>query len=309
MSENQKDLSDSNTLESKVKSFEATLADLKAQLDGRTVELEAHEGLLDLAMKEMRGVYDELLQSQAQLLHADKLATIGLLSAGIVHELNNPLGAIQIGVSLLNTKFEDLRRELTRHDLIEEPAIKESLRVLGEVLPRCGACAENMGKIVRNVRLFCKSPKQETKPEDLNELIESVISIFWNTIGRHVTLKREFGTLPPVECNSQQLGQVFLNLIVNAAQAIETAGMITIRTGVQDGFVRLDFEDTGKGMSPEVKAKIFKPFFTTKEEKGTGLGLSISQGIVQKHGGTMTVESEAGKGTVFTVRLPLTQSS
>ena len=143
----------------------------------------------------------------------------------------------------------------------------------------------------------------------MNALIESVLNIVWNEIKYKAGLKKELGQLPPIECNGQQIVQVVMNLMMNAGQAIESSGVITVRTYVKNDSAYIEVEDTGKGIPEEVVGKIYDPFFTTKEVgKGTGLGLSISYDIIKKHQGTIQVDSKVGQGTKFTVTLPVSQS-
>ena len=143
---------------------------------------------------------------------------------------------------------------------------------------------------------------------DLNECLESTITMTANEYRYKATLHKELGGLPPLYGYPQQLNQVFMNLLINAAHAIENPGEITVRSWAQDDLLYVSISDTGQGIAPEVLPKIFEPFFTTKEVgQGTGLGLSITYDIVRKHGGEITVESEVGAGTTFTIRLPAGQ--
>ena len=159
---------------------------------------------------------------------------------------------------------------------------------------------------VQNLKSFSRQDESQCQLTDLRECIESTINIVWNELKYKVTLHREYGELPQVMCYPQQLNQVIMNLLVNAGHAIETRGEITIRTWRQDAVAFIAVSDTGSGIAGEHRDHIFEPFFTTKEVgKGTGLGLSISFNIVKKHGGDIVVESEPGKGTTFTISLPL----
>ena len=155
--------------------------------------------------------------------------------------------------------------------------------------------------------MFSRSDKGVLNDESVNHIVESVIGIVWNSLKSKVAIQKEFGNVPKIRCNAQQLSQVFLNLIVNAAQAMgKDAGTITIRTAAEGAHVTVKVIDTGCGMPKEVMEHIFEAFFTTKgAEQGTGLGLSITQDIIKKHNGTITVKSEIGKGTTFTVSLPV----
>jgi two-component system NtrC family sensor kinase len=160
---------------------------------------------------------------------------------------------------------------------------------------------------VQDLKSFSRVDQAETALVDLNESLETTINIAWNEIKYVADLNREFGDIPKVKCFPQQLNQVFLNLLVNAAHALgDTHGTITVHTEQDGDNVLVKVSDTGCGMTEEVQRRIFEPFFTTKEVgKGTGLGLSISYDIVKKHDGSIEVESEVGRGTTFTVRLPV----
>jgi signal transduction histidine kinase len=259
----------------------------KRRLDEVTAELAAHEGLLKFAMTDMQKMYDDLLTTHSKLLQADKLATVGLLTAGIVHEINNPLMAAHGFVSLwVETASTPEDKEMAR-DALE--------------------CLERIQSIVRDIRTFSRADKNNKAPESLEKIIDSAATIAWHAVKAKADIVRDYdAALAPVICNPQQIGQVFLNLIVNASQAIEARGTITLRTRSEGGFAVGEVRDDGSGMAPETLAKLFEPFFTTKgPEKGTGLGLSISRDIVKNHGGDVEVESAPGKGTVFRVKIPL----
>jgi signal transduction histidine kinase len=159
------------------------------------------------------------------------------------------------------------------------------------------------------LRDFSRPGDSEWQAVDLHAGLESTLNVVWNEIKFKADVVREYAELPPVECLPSQLNQVFLNLLVNAAQAIPERGTITLRTTCEGDWVSVAVADTGGGMTPEVRARVFDPFFTTKPVgKGTGLGLSVTYGIIEKHGGHIDVDSEPGKGSTFTVRLPLTRA-
>jgi len=286
-------MSDENDILSRLRETEKRLIETSKKLEGTHIELEAHEGLLRFAMDDMRRIYEDLMKAQAQLLQADKLATIGLLTAGIIHEINTPLMASQGFLTLLN---EDISR-------VEKKFDSETVR---EMFQHCLDALKKISYIVNHIKTFSRSDKGVMGLEDVNKVIESVITLVWNQIKYRMELRREYGQVPRVNCNAQQLGQVFLNLLVNATQAIKDKGVITLRTYSKDGFVCAEVRDTCAGIPNEILPKIFEPFFTTKEAgEGTGLGLSISYDIIKKHHGNIEVESETGKGTVFKVSLPI----
>jgi signal transduction histidine kinase len=169
---------------------------------------------------------------------------------------------------------------------------------------------ERVTKIVSNLKDFSHMESQDKWiMDDIHKGIESTLNVIWNELKYTCEVKKEYGVLPPVECMLSQLNQVFMNLLVNASQAIETKGAITIRTGAIEDQVWIEISDTGMGILPENIKSIFDPFFTTKPVgKGTGLGLSVSYNIIQKHHGRIEVESEVGKGSTFRVWLPIRQS-
>jgi signal transduction histidine kinase len=166
--------------------------------------------------------------------------------------------------------------------------------------------ATRTSEIVKGLRNFARTDSKEKKPANRHEGIDSTLLILQSSLADRVTVVKQYdGNLPPVECHLGQLNQVFMNILANALHAIDGPGTITITTQDHPDHVTLWFTDTGRGMSPEVKARIFEPFFTTKDVgKGTGLGLSITYGIIQKHRGTITVESSPGAGASFRITLP-----
>ncbi len=286
--------------------LETALREVMKKLEESRGEVEAHEGLLRMALDDMRRFYDDLQKSQTQLAQADKLAAIGLLTAGIVHEINNPLGVVVMAMSLLKSRADSLRKLCEGLPAAER---EKALTLLGDtekMVQQSADCADRMAAIVKDIRMFSRTDKGLMNAENVNTVIGSVLNIVWNAVKSKIELKKEFGELPPVRSNAQQLSQVFMNLIVNASQAMNGKGVITIRTRATGNKVAVDISDSGPGIPDEVKARLFEAFFTTKgPEKGTGLGLSISRDIVRKHGGEIEVESQAGKGTTFTVTLPV----
>ncbi|HBA72174.1 MAG TPA: hypothetical protein DCZ63_08305 [Geobacter sp.] len=166
--------------------------------------------------------------------------------------------------------------------------------------------AERVRKIVQDLKSFSRVDDADESFADLNQCLESTINIVWNEIKYVATLTKELGDIPRIKCYPQQLNQVFMNLLVNAAHAISGQGTITVRSWNDADNVFVSIGDTGSGIPEELQRRIFEPFFTTKEAgKGTGLGLSISSEIIRKHGGEIILESKPGQGTTFTVRLPL----
>jgi PAS domain S-box-containing protein len=267
-----------------------------------------------------------LKATQAQMLQSEKMASIGQLAAGVAHEINNPIGfvASNLGtldkyvtkmVDFLSFREEKLRSSMPPHILQELEDEKKRLKLDYIVKDAANLIHESLEgtdrvrKIVQDLKTFSRTSETEHKPADINECLESSINIAWNEIKYKATLNREYGEIPRISCNPQELAQVFLNLLVNAGHAIDKQGVITVRTWSADGSVHVAISDTGCGIPGDILPRIFEPFFTTKEVGlGTGLGLSISYGIVEKHNGEILVQSEVGTGTTFTVRLPVVES-
>jgi len=271
---------------------------------------------------ELARAYTELKDTHSQMIRQEKMASIGQLAAGVAHEINNPTGFIisnlgslgkyndrlvefinaqQEAISMLDAseqeKFAALRRRLKIDHIIGDlpDLINESLDG-----------ADRIKNIVQSLKGFSRKDGSEPTMANIVDCLESTINIIWNEIKYKASLKKEFGDLPAMRCYPQNLSQVFMNLIVNAAHAIKERGEITVRTWQEHDAAYIAVTDNGSGIPEEIQGRIFEPFFTTKESgKGTGLGLSISYEIVRKHGGEITVESVVGTGTTFTVMLPI----
>jgi two-component system, NtrC family, sensor kinase len=288
------------------------------------------------AEEEMKKRTDELLKAngelkvmQSQLLQSEKMASIGQLAAGVAHEINNPIGFINSNLGTLGEYARDIMRLLGKYKEIEK-ALKEKcgseteslMRELGEIKKDIGLDfieqdfekviresqegAERVKKIVLDLKSFAHVDDADLKQANLNQGLESTLNIVWNELKYKTVVKKEYGEIPEIECYPMQLNQVFMNMLVNAAQAIDEKGEITIKTYADDDYVYVKISDTGKGITPEHLPKIFDPFFTTKPVgAGTGLGLSTAYGIVKNHNGEIEVESKVGKGTTFTIKLPL----
>jgi len=241
----------------------------------------------------------ERLETQAHLMMSDRMASIGTLAAGVAHEINNPLMAttanLDMGIELLES-------------LLEEGQSPE-LRELDDILNDARNGANRVRHIVRDLKIFSRAEEDSREPVDIEQVVESSLRMAWNEIRHRARLVREYSPVPRVDGSESRLGQVFLNLIVNAAQALPDGfaheNQITVRTSMDGrGRVVVDVEDTGPGIPPEVLRRLFTPFFTTKPRgEGTGIGLSICRRIVTDHGGEITVDSVVGRGTRFRVAL------
>lgn len=302
---------------------------LESQVRRRTAELEAalreNERInrdLTREREEQRQLIRQLEDAHKQLLQSEKLASIGQLAAGVAHEINNPIGFVSSNLGTLKAYVEDLLAVLDAHLAVEgelAPASRQSLEVLrrrvdidylrrdiADLIGESIDGTQRVRKIVQDLRDFSRTGDAEWQLADIHAGLESTLNVVWNEIKYKADVERDFGELPKIECLPSQLNQVFLNLLVNAAQSIADHGRITIRTRCLGDFVSIAVADTGAGLAPEIRDRIFDPFFTTKPVgKGTGLGLSVTYGIVERHGGHIEVDSEPGRGSVFTVFLPL----
>jgi PAS domain S-box-containing protein len=241
----------------------------------------------------------ELKRAQARLLLADRMVSVGTLASGVAHEINNPLAYVVGNLGIMAEELADLQREVTPgrlHDL--EACLKDT---------QDGA--ERVRRIVRDLKAFSRVDEDRREVLDVRDAIEAAVHLAWNEVRHRARLVRDFASVPMVEANESRLAQVFVNLLINAAQAIPEGHVdqhdITIRT-LQDGHARvvIEVQDTGAGMAPDVLARVFDPFFTTKPVGvGTGLGLSICHGIIAALGGTIEVESQPGHGTLVRITL------
>ena len=293
-------------------------------LEEFTAELEANNRLLVTQTAELAQAHAELKASQSRILQQEKMASIGQLAAGVAHEINNPMGFIISNLNALGkytTRLVEFiaAQQQTLAEFGPSPAREQLATLRGRLkidhltadLP--GLLAESLEgadrvkKIVQDLKSFSRVDQFACVETDLNECLESTLSIVWNELKYKATLKKEYAAdLPNIPCYAQQLNQVFLNLLVNAGQAIGEQGEIALRTWQEPGWVCVAVADSGCGIPEEVQNRIFEPFFTTKEVgTGTGLGLSISYDIVKKHQGRIEVQSTPGQGTTFTIRLPL----
>jgi signal transduction histidine kinase len=244
----------------------------------------------------------EQRRMQEQLLISDRMASVGTLAAGVAHEINNPLAAICANLELVAK---------TVADLASEPGIDRRLDEAIDELRDAREGAERVRQIIRDLKIFSRGPDEERRgPIDLHRVLESSLRMAWNEIRHRARLVKEYGKVPPVDANEARLGQVFLNLIVNAAQAIPEGdaehNVVHVVTGLDaSGRVFVEVRDTGTGIARENMPRIFDAFFTTKPiGVGTGLGLSICHRIVRGLGGDIQIESERGRGTTVRVLLP-----
>jgi len=287
------------------------------------------EHLVEERTAEIRQTLEQLKQAQAQLLQSEKMASIGQLAAGVAHEINNPVGFVSSNLGTLAEYAQGLRQLLEAYGQLESrlsdsdqegiaaareaiAGLKDDLGLdfvledLDSLVAESREGTQRVRKIVQNLKEFAHVDREEKSLANLNDGLESTLNIVWNELKYKAEVEKSYGELPEIECYPQELNQVFTNILVNASQAIEERGTITIRSFVEDACVCVAIADTGKGMSAEVRERIFEPFFTTKEVgKGTGLGLSMAYNIVHKHDGDIRIDSQEGVGTTFTIAIPI----
>ncbi|RMF47196.1 MAG: PAS domain S-box protein, partial [Deltaproteobacteria bacterium] len=272
--------------------------------------------------QKLQKAFDDLKMAQTKLLQNEKMASIGQLAAGVAHEINNPVGFIRSNLTTLGKYVDKLRAYLEEMEKACDALPEERRDELNQLRKSCKISylledipdllaesvdgADRVRTIVQNLKSFSRVDQSQYTEADINECLESTINIVWNELKYKTTLHKELGDVPRIRCYPQQLNQVFMNILLNAAQAIETQGDIWVRTFVDNDQLVVHIQDNGCGIPEEIREKIFEPFFTTKEVgKGTGLGMSISWDIVHKHGGRIEIESQVGVGTSFFIYLPL----
>jgi signal transduction histidine kinase len=266
-------------------------ATLEERVRERTAELTAANARLTETLAELQ-------QTQAQLVQSEKMAALGNLVAGVAHEINTPLGAVTSNIDVIRRGLGRLAPDV--------PAARASvLAVLEDLLRTNAEACERIAAIVTNLRNFARLDEAEWKTADLREGMDSTLALVAHLHRGRIAIVRAYGEVPPIACHPGQLNQVFMNLLVNAIQAIEGPGTVHVRLDADAAALTIAVEDSGRGIAPEHLPRVFDPGFTTKGVGvGTGLGLAICHRIVTAHGGTIDVASRPGTGTTVTVRLP-----
>ena len=313
-----------------LKASETELRDSRDKLEERvrerTADLQSANAALLAEKGSQEALIEKLHNAQNQLLQSDKMASIGQLAAGVAHEINNPIGYVNSNLGTLEKYLQDIFAMLEAYEQAEpllaaDPTTAARVKVLrdkldieflkndvGALMKESEEGISRVTKIVHDLKDFSHVDESEWQMVDLHKGLESTLNLVRNEIKYKAEVVKEYGNLQEIECLPSQINQVFMNMLVNAAHAIESLGTITIRTGMQGDEAWVEFADSGKGIPPENLKRIFEPFFTTKPVgKGTGLGLSLSYSIVQKHHGRIEVASEMGKGTTFRITLPVKQ--
>lgn len=306
--------------------------DLQKQFKHMAEKIEHREQDLRRASNEQSQLNQQILQQQQMLVHSEKLASVGQLAAGVAHEINNPTGFVKGNLEILTQystainevlrTYELLAREFTSNDYELSQFAKEHLQVLEQLKTKhdinyiiedlIDLTKESLEGVVRiqnivkDLKSFSRVDDHTLKAVDINdEVIEVALRLVSSEIKYKCTVHKNLSALPALECMPGEISQVMMNLLINACDAIDEHGDIAITSYFDDGDIFIDISDTGMGIPEESKLKLFDPFYTTKDiGKGTGLGLAICQAIINKHGGDITFDSELGKGTTFSVRLP-----
>lgn len=298
------------------------------------MERKRMEESLQLRNRELEKAYADLKNVQSQLLQSEKMASIGQLAAGVAHEINNPMGFINSNLSTLDGYIQDIKALLEKFKPMAEHIRAEPIDItpliasgqaldqhaqaihldailedLKDIISESKEGASRVTAIVRNLKDFSHIDKATQQFSNINAGLKSTLTIVRNELKYKAQVIEEYGDIPELWCYPQQLNQVFMNILINAGQAILERGTITIKTYQEGENIVAEIRDTGCGIPNEYLSRIFEPFFTTKEVgKGTGLGLSISYGIVQKHDGQIEVRSRVNGGTTFCIILPITKA-
>ena len=297
---------------------------MEERLRERTQALEVANARLEAEKEQQQILIRKLSDMQGQLLQAEKMASIGLLAAGVAHEINNPLAFISSNFGSLERDARDILKLISAFEGVEgllpgearapvafmkqDIGLDDIRQDLDALFVESREGLQRVKHIVQNLKDFSRPGGTKKEMADLEQGLNSTLNVAWNEIKYKADVVKEYGGVPELFCLPSQINQIFLNLLINAAHAIEGKGTIVVRTGYDESVVWVEIEDNGSGIAPEHLDHIFEPFFTTKPVgKGTGLGLSIVYGIVQGHNGKIDVKSEVGRGTVFRVALPRSQ--
>lgn len=298
--------------------------DLEMEVAERTYQLSTANQELQRRHQQIEAAYQELAHTQNQLVHSEKMASLGFLVAGVAHELNNPISYVYSNLELIEEYTERLIRIAEPDENADRSAdpttnrgnesgkreqLDKVVNKLQKLIVGCKDGANRVKKIVLDLRIFSRTDDVGLVLADLQEGIESTLNLLAKQYEHRITVHRDYGYLPRVECYPGQINQVFMNILQNAAQAIQKQGDVWIKTELNGDWVNISIKDNGIGISDTDLRRVFDPFFTTKDVgEGTGLGLSISYGIIQKHNGFIRAVSQLGEGAEFIIELPLHQA-
>lgn len=309
-----------------IESQKKIIQSAKDQINRNLVEMQEQKKLIEEKNNESNKLLTELRETQTQLVQSEKMASLGQLTAGVAHEINNPINFVSANIKPLKEDLNDILECIGQYEkVIEENKLEKyfselekfkknkdiffSMQEIQELLKGIEEGASRTTEIVKGLRNFSRLDQNIIKKANMNEGIESTLTLLHSVYKDRIEIEKDLREIQEVECLPGQINQVLMNILSNAIQAIHDKGEIFIKTWEEEPMVKISIRDTGSGMSEVTKQKIFDPFFTTKEVgKGTGLGLSISYGIIEKHKGKIEVNSEPGKGTEFIISLPILQN-
>lgn len=285
---------------------------LVLEMNKRTAELAEANSALQARNQELEQAYQELARAETQVIHREKMASLGVLVAGVAHELNNPISFLYSNIEFIEDFTErlvqivDTCQNGNRMDEAQQARYRRTVSTLRELMTSSKEGTERIKKIVLDLQTFSRTDDIGLLMMDIHSGIESTLRILGKEYADRITIHRNYGDLPLVECHPGQINQVFMNILLNAAQAIAKVGDIWIDTAYQAPWVNVTIRDNGAGIPTALLPRIFDPFFTSKPVGvGMGLGLSICDSIIKKHGGQIKVNSQVGEGTMFIVELPL----
>jgi signal transduction histidine kinase len=262
---------------------------------------------------ELKDAHEKVRESEMMLIQAEKLSSLGEMVAGVAHEINTPLGFIRCNLEMMDEQLLEMQMACSEN-IAEKPDGSSDVLMdfnmkmddFASMVSETTQGIDRINEIVVSLKDFSRMDRLNFDEVDLHRCIDSTLNIAHNKIKHVAKVVKDYGQLPLVSCASGQINQVLLNIIINASQAIDGFGEISISTRSQGDKVSIAIQDNGKGMSEATKQKVFQPFFTTKDVgKGTGLGLSICDKIIRQHNGEILIDSTEGMGTTFTIILPV----
>ena len=283
--------------------------ELFVMINDFTEQLQTQVKLVD-CQREMEFMNQQIQESQAPLIQSEKMASLGRLIVGIAHEINTPIGSINSNNDVLIRTVHKLRDFLDCGDcpleVKQHPEVIKIMKVMEEVNLNNHMACDYIGEILVSLKDFTRLDATKKQKVDLHKGLNSILTLVHHHLKNRIQVVKEYGVLPDVVCYPNRLNQVFMNILVNASQAISGQGIVTIKTFPKDENVKIMISDSGTGIRKENLVHIFDPGFTTKgEDGGTGLGLSICQKIMEDHHGKIEVDSESDQGTTFTLTLPI----
>jgi signal transduction histidine kinase len=299
-------------LEERVAKRTEELADANRALERHNLDLTASRDQIKKAHQELQQAHEELRQAQSRMVQSEKMASLGNLAAGVAHEINTPIGAVNSAADTskraIDRVIQSIEESRSLEDLNADQKFRDSLKFIKGNNDVITLASERIIKIVKSLRSFARLDEAEFKDVDIHEGIDSTLTLLHHITKDRIEIVREYGNIPKISCRPSQLNQAFMNLLKNAAESIQDKGTIHIKTSAEDNKVIIRISDDGLGISEENLTRVFDPGFTTKGVGvGTGLGLSISYNIIHDHLGEIEVKSEEGKGSTFSIILPIKQ--